>query len=179
MICWVHGANSTSQVFNYLIGCVPEHDAIFFEYSCRNPLSENIEALTEFLKRENCTRVVGHSLGGVMGAAMMARGHADRATAIASPLGGIFAANFFPLYQLFSDVRSTSPLYCELRGHSFDESFLAIVAEGLDRGYTDGVVPLWSQRALKGVKSETFHTNHYEVVLSADVGRAISDHMFA
>ena len=178
MICWIHGAYSTGQVFNYMIDHVPDHESYRFEYNTRTPLSTNLENLSTFLRDHNCTQAVGHSLGGVMVAVMMSRGIVTRGTAIASPLAGMFIANFFPVFQLLSDLRSTSPLYSEVRGHKFDDNFLSVVATGFDGGYSDGVVPLWSQNSIKGGKKIKIPTNHYEVMLSPDVARAISAHMF-
>lgn len=178
MICWIHGAHSTGQVFNYMMDHVPPHDSCRFEYDTRTPMATNLTQLTEFLAEHRCTKAVGHSMGGVMAAVMMSRGLIDRGVAIASPLGGLMIANFFPFYQLAHDLRSFSPLFDEIRGHTFDESFLTVVATGLDRGYTDGVVPLWSQTHIKGPKKVKVETNHYEVMLSPTVAAAISEHMW-
>jgi hypothetical protein len=130
------------------------------------------------MTEHDATMAVGHSLGGLMAAVLMRREMIERGATIASPLGGLFIANFFPMVQILSDVRSTAPLVSDLRNHQFDDRFLNITAAGLNRGYTDGVVPLWSQNALKGVKRSTVETNHYEVMLSPKVAQMISDHMF-
>lgn len=179
MVCWVHGANSSGQVFNYIIDRMPEHEHVRFEYKVTTPLRENLERLEAFVALHGCEIVVGHSMGGVMAALLMARGKIKKGVAISSPLAGMLIGNFVPFIQVLIDLRITNPLYGELRRHRFDDRFLSIVATGFEPGYNDGVVPCASQRALCGGKKLEFVTNHYEVMLNKEVATAISGHVFS
>lgn len=169
---------STPNVFNYFMERMPEHDALFFEYTVDVPLAVNIARLEKELAPFKVDAIVGHSLGGVMASLMVARGKIKKGAAIASPLGGFTISNWLPINQMLIDTRSWAPIYRELRNHKFNEDFLSVVARGFDSGESDGLVPVYSQTALTGCKRIDVDTNHFEVMLLSDVAEAIRDHIF-
>lgn len=176
MICWIHGAFSSDKSFNYLRGNLPKHNYISFEYNALSPLAENIQTLTELLKEHEISGVIGHSLGGVMAALMVARGYAQKGVTIASPLGGFHLANLLPVNQLLMDVGSMRPIYHEIRSHKFGNKLLSIVASH-DGGKSDGVVSISSQMAAK-CKTSRVELNHFEVLLDPSVSQLIQGHLF-
>ncbi len=179
MICWVHGAFSSSTVFNYLVSQMPDHDPVFFEYSVETPLAENVAALRKIMMKKKCRAMVGHSLGGIMAAEMVRSGMVEQGVAIASPLGGFLIGNFIPFTRILNDTRSNSPLIRGIRQHEYDDKFLSIIARGFDGGDSDGVVGVPSQMALKTVKMKDINTNHFEVVLHNDTVKAVKEHLFS
>ena len=176
MICWIHGAYSSPIYFNYLLQVLPDHDYGLFSYSCDVPLRKNLDALTQMLERGNFTHCIGHSLGGLMAATMYVRGHVPSAVSIASPLAGFKAGNFFPFPQVVSDTRSGAPLFKELSQATYDENYLNIVAIGGSRPGTDGVVPLYSQRALPN--QIELHYNHFDIIMAPETAQVLEAHLF-
>lgn len=176
MICWIHGAFSSDRSFNYLRANLPKHDHISFEYDALRPLDENIKTLSVLLADNKVTSVVGHSLGGVMAALMVSRGLVKNGVTIASPLGGFHLANLLPINQLLLDVGSMRPIYHEIRGHSYGDNLLSIVATN-DGGKSDGVVSTISQMAAK-CKTTRVELNHFEVLLDPSVSDLIKGHLF-
>ena len=175
MICWVHGAFSSSRSFNYLKQFAPKN-ALMFEYSVNTPLESNIETLSRLLEQNPVDAIVGHSLGGVMAAIMVKRLGISKGVAISAPLRGFMIGNLFPFSQVLADTASWGPTICEIADHTFDDNFLSIVAR---QGNTasDGVVPVRSQLGAQGSRINYVDSNHFEVLLEPDVGQLIQKHL--
>lgn len=176
MICWVHGAYSTGRCFNYLRQFVEDKDALIYEYEVSVPLEHNISTLTRLLQTNHVDAIVGHSLGGMMAAIMVKRLAVSKGVAIASPLGGFMMANFMPLIRVLNDTASLSAIPREITTHTYDESFLSIVASK-DGSFSDGVVPVKSQQGAQGSKIKMIDSNHFEVLLEPNVGELIQEHL--
>jgi len=176
MICWVHGAKASPRSFNYLLGLLPDHALMMYEYRVETPLRDNIARLEELAAAQSITRFVGHSLGGVIAAEMVKR-HGGKGVAIASPLGGSDLANFMPVSQMLFDVASLQPIFRGLNAHTFNTDFLSIVASN-DGGYSDGVITVKSQKGARGSLLAHFDANHFEVLLDPAVAELIRNHLF-
>lgn len=180
-VAYIHGAKSTRRSFNYLVELLPEHEPVFVEYLSSTPLEQNIKTVTKRLLKEEPDAIIGHSLGGVIGAFAKLKMPHTRMVAIASPFGGVFMANFLRFQgQMYKDVGSWNPLFHQLHVSEFDASMLALVATGseAETPATDGVVPVASQTALVGCLYEEVALNHFEVLMDEDVAKIIESHIF-
>lgn len=175
-IVFIHGANSTRRTFNYMIGQLPKHISVFFEYDTNMPLVHNIGLAQKLCDETQPDLIVGHSLGGVI--ACYVESAADR-VALAAPFGGSMMANFFPMIsQLMRDVATTSPVLNYFR-KEFIGKALVIVAHGTNQAGHDGVLTVASQTKIHGSDVTFIHhnLNHYEVMVDDDVCKSIA--MFA
>lgn len=177
MIAWIHGAKSTARSFNYLRSLLPEHPALVFEYRVETPLEKNIAALSLVLDQTPVKAIVGHSLGGVMGALMKIRHNVPRLVTISSPLAGSAVANFLPISRMMYDVASWRPVYGEISRHEFDPTTRCIVSTN-DGGFSDGVVTVASQMNCRGAEIIKVDINHFEVLLDPYVADLIQEHLF-
>ncbi len=178
MICWIHGAFSTSRSFNYLKDFVSE-PSLDYSYSVRKPLTQNLDELCDLLEANPCRALIGHSLGGVLAILAKRRLGIEKVITLASPLGGTNVALLAPVTQLLVDLHPYGETVKEMSRHTYDDSLLSIIATGNDdiplSG--DGVVSLASQRRLCGNQTVEIAVNHFEILLDDTVGKLISDYL--
>lgn len=180
-IAYIHGAKSSRRSFNWLKDHLPEHDAVFVEYSDSRPLENNIDEIGHRLSIVLPDVIIGHSLGGVIAAMVKAQLPETKIVTLAAPFGGSFAANLMRFHgQMYSDVASWNPLFSHLKLQAFDHSFLALVATGMEseRVPNDGVVTVASQESLTGCLYERVALNHFEILMDDGVAKKIERHIF-
>ena len=188
MIWYVHGANSSPKSFNFIKASLPAHEHRDFSYDCETPLPKTIDAFVELLKGEDePPHIISHSLGGVIALAASKRAEVGKIVTMSSPFGGSKVASLFrwiAASRLLDDIHVHSSTMVGLRHQSFaDSDIMSFVTTsgGVFEGVTeanDGVVTIASQTALKGPDYITIASNHFEVLLCADVADKITDYLF-
>lgn len=205
---YLHGANSTGISFNYIMQNLPEHRKIVIEYSCDSSLKkicESVEdAVIASVDINKPFTIIGHSLGGIIGAYVFARLHKNeqikpvieqcKLVTLASPFGGSKAATFirwfFPGDILYRDiahnghgVMSAIRKSVLLRNLGAQGRILPMVAHSehpifnkLEPG--DSVVTVRSQKSMPEWKYEAFQYNHFEILQAPDVADRIKEFVF-
>ena len=188
-IVYIHGAHSSSVSFNYLKMGLPAHNALMLDYRVDVPFMENEDRFEREIAarfKDQSYSIIAHSLGGLHAAKIMLRcNHAESAVTIAAPYGGSQFADylrwFAPQYQLFKDIRVTSPVIKSLKGFKISKPYLQIVTTGggnpLMQEDNDGTVTKQSQLAL-GVQHVELHLNHFEALLSEKTVELTKHHLY-
>lgn len=193
-IWFIHGANATPLSFKSIqlklreSDSIQEHQFINVKYDCQDPLSEIVERIVSVLPDDVPIFLVGHSLGGVIAAAVAQKNiHFEYGKdikgviTIASPLGGCEGADYlqwlFPHYHLFKNISTKNKVVMDLKANGAAVPTLSfITTSGNNPVYpeaNDGVVTVNSQRALRNAKKIEVPYNHFEVLLSEDVAEHI------
>lgn len=174
MLVYIHGLQSTPKSFSYIKLRLPQHDHLDIAYDAGQPMLAYVERLVSQIDALNRDVVlVGHSLGGVVAAAVASR--SSRVTKVAtmsSPFGGSEAAALMR-WVCFSpsidNIHPSSPLMKDVRRTAVKQPMLSIVSTAGDspfiQGNNDGVVTITSQKALVGPRYVMIPVNHFEVLL--------------
>lgn len=177
-IVYIHGANSSARSFKYIQKCLPDHDYLNVEYSVDTPLSSNISEIQDLIQNrfaDGNVSIVGHSLGGVIAIALHNTLETlDRTVTISAPFGGSKIVDYFrwicPRYQMFEDIKTTSPIIREIKRTPINKPVLSLVTTGggnpLLGEANDGTVTVRSQKAIRGLNYINYDLNHFEVLLS-------------
>lgn len=188
IICYIHGANSSSKSFAWLKDHIADHLPTFVEYSCDTPLSDNIDRITSALSvLDEPVYLIGHSLGGVIAAAV-AKNIPDkvvRLCTISAPFGGSRIANLLRWVtrsQLYTDINVYNPVLTALRATPVPVPHLAIIttAGGMPimGESNDGVVTVSSQMDMYGAHPVQVPLNHFEVLMAEETATLVRDHFF-
>ena len=184
-IWYIHGAASTPLTFNWIKTQLDQHYAVDIEYENETPLQKTIDRLRS--KAAKCAVppvIIGHSLGGVIAAAIAQEVPVEKVISMSSPFGGSFAASlmrWFMPSQLFRDISQQSPILASLRRNKPKVPMLSIVTDSnltIMGEKTDGVVTVLSQKALDGPHYITVPYNHFEVLMAPDVAERINQFVF-
>lgn len=187
-IAWIHGFNSTSRTFKFLIDTLPSHDVIAISYDSHGPLDLSIAAVQRQLPKKKFA-IIGHSLGGIIGTVLAAQ-NAEIVThlvAISAPLAGSKAAStlqWLPGYpKVLSDITPKSKRIVEIAGLKFTPPpVLSIISTGghlnTSNEPNDGVVTVASQKALKFGKKVEIKANHFEILLHDKTAQHLQDFLF-
>lgn len=185
LVWYIHGAGSTSLSFNWMKARLPTHEAVDINYTTIKPLAETISYLREqAAAASRPVNIIGHSLGGVIAAAVAQEAPVSKIVTMGSPFGGSFAASvirWFAPTQLMRDVSQQSPVLAALRRNPPTTPILSFVTDSnftILGERTDGVVTVDSQTTLKGPKYVTMPVNHFEVLLHPEVVDGIKGWMF-
>lgn len=179
-VWYIHGANASPLSFSFIKANIRPHDIEEIGYGHDVPLSKTVAELRrKAVLHDGPLAIVGHSLGGVIAAAVAQTADVERVVTLASPFGGSSAAallQWFTRSQLMSDIAPSSSVLTSLRMNPPSVPMLSFVtAPGIDtlgeKG--DGVVTTVSQTALIGPTYETVDLNHFEVLLSRDIAQRI------
>ena len=181
IVYYVHGAGATRLSFRWLIDRLPVHTVQYFDYHTDEGLSPCIDRLGKTVAVGPPCVVVGHSLGGVIAAAMAPLPPVQGVVSICAPFAGLPSATLLAMLrpnQLFRDVSSLNPALRRIREGVVEHKkpHLAIVGDyglPLCGSDNDGVVPVESQMAIPGLPYSMFNLNHFEVLLSSDVSIVI------
>ncbi len=177
-ILYVHGAGGSEQSFNWIHKCLPEHTAVFFNYSVKESISATINRLVPLIDRP--TVLLGHSLGGIITATCAELPEVQKLITLCAPFGGVPHAELLSMFSyesLFRDLCFHSPLLTALRSKTILIPHLAIVANSgmpLLKEPNDGVLTVSSQTAID-MTYEMLPLNHFEVLLSMKVVELITD----
>ena len=181
-VWYIHGANASPLSFSFIKANSRPHDAEEILYRHDVPLAKTVAELRRKAVLHNGPlAIVGHSLGGIVAAAVAQTADVEKVVTLASPFGGSSAAallQWFTRSQLMADIAPSSSVLTSLRMNPPSTRMLSFVTDpGIDtlgeKG--DGVVTTASQLALNGPTYETVDINHFEVLLSRDIAHKI-DH---
>ncbi len=128
--------------------------------------------------------LIGHSLGGIVSAAIAQEVPVAKIVTLGTPFGGSFVASvmsWFTPSQLMKDVAYQSPIIVSLKTNPPKIPMLSFVTDAGptvlgDR--TDGVVTVKSQMALKGPEYRIVNYTHFEVLMTPDIAHAINEFVF-
>lgn len=175
-LVYIHGANATSDSFNYIREHIPRKNCINIEYSSRNGFSNNLEEMVEQLKRQKNIFFIAHSLGGIYALHLSHRLPVNvlGAVTISTPYGGSevadYAKFFFPFNRLIRDVSPHSPPMLktsELKPmHPWTQIVTTKGTCPWIQAQNDGVVTVKSQSCCSEMELVELEMNHYEVVMS-------------
>jgi pimeloyl-ACP methyl ester carboxylesterase len=184
-IWFIHGAYSSPLSFNWLKANLRAHEPVDISYNSSTPLIETIDYLrSEVTKCVEPPLVIGHSLGGIIAAAISQTNSVDKIVTMATPFGGSFAASvlswFLPT-QLMKDISQQNPILNDIRRSPPKVPMLSFVTDAnltVMGERTDGVVTVRSQTALNGPKYITVPISHFEVLMSPPVVGEINNFFF-
>jgi pimeloyl-ACP methyl ester carboxylesterase len=176
-LVYIHGANATSESFNYIREHVGQGLAI--DYDSRNGFKRNLEAMKDSLADTDSIFFIGHSLGGIY-ALHLANYFPQKvlaAVTLSTPYGGAevadYAKYFLPFSRLMRDIGPSSWAMRQAGRIKIQHPWCNIVTT---RGQSpfmlaanDGVVTISSQRWHEDMELITVAYNHYEVVLADSV----------
>lgn len=181
----LHGLGSTPASMVYLQQEL--EDSFPISYNSHQRLDESIryvrEVITDFIEPGEEYSIIGHSLGGVIGA-HLARNNdqVKNLVTIASPLGGSKVAWFLQYAVIgtpvFADLVPSS-WYIKSLCQPLDCNVLSIIAT--EGGWSifgeknDGTVEVRSQRALPYGHKIEVDANHFEVLLRLETLHAIKE----
>ena len=180
-IAFIHGANQSSNSWNYIREHLNLPNEILIDYSSLNRFYDNLESMASQIGNEPVF-VVGHSLGGIYALHLLNHGNVVGAVSISTPFRGSSAADWAkyiaPQYQLFKDVGRRSRPIVEAHKTNISVPWTQIVSTTGSvpylNGANDGVVTVESMEHRKGEMNciRVEHT-HYEVMCSDRVARII------
>lgn len=171
--------------FNYIRAYFGPQEFTEIGYTNDVPLHRTIEELRrKAVMEDEPISIIGHSLGGVIAAAIAQVADVEKIVTYAAPFGGSETAAFWKWItpsQLFSDISPTSSTMMSLRCSPPTTPMLSFVTDPNyrimgERG--DGVVSVKSQKAMIGPTYETVELNHFEVLLSPSVATQTRKFLF-
>ena len=186
-IIFIHGLNSSPTIFAHLHSELPSHEAIFIEYDSFQSVEESYQYILTEIKKKKAV-VVGHSLGGVLGALLASRDNGlnvEKLVTISAPFGGSLSALaarlLFPRLKVFRDLDPKSEITNEVSSAKIPNHLSIISVSGslpimLDDN--DSVVTIASQKAAQTALTLDVESNHFEVVQSAQTISAIQNFLF-
>lgn len=176
-LVYIHGANATSESFNYIRSKLG--DGININYDSRNGFKNNFEDMCAQLSNVKYIAFVAHSLGGIY-ALHIANAIPDNvagAVTLSTPYGGAevadYAQYFLPFSRLMRDIGPNSWAMRQADQIKIRHPWTNIVTLQGQSPFmlapNDGVVTIASQRAHSGMDLIDANYNHYEVVLAEPV----------
>lgn len=185
LLIYIHGANATSESFNYIRKHIGGNDFII-NYDSRNGFQANLEDMADQIKDFKEIFFICHSLGGIY-ALHLANKFPDKvvgAATLSTPYGGAEVADvakyFLPYSRLLKDIGPNSWAMREASKIHVQHPWCNIVTIQGDSpwvmGKNDGVVTIVSQK-YHGEDMDLIEVeyNHYEVVLSNQVIKIIKE----
>ena len=188
-IVYIHGANSSPRSFKYIQLALPEHNILNISYSVDTPLLKNTNQIKNAIFEEFSgeeVNIVSHSLGGLIALKLHHYQNIGKIVTMSAPFGGSKFVEYLrwicPSYQMFADVKTSSPIVKEIRGTSYTKPVLSIVTTAggnpLMGEQNDGTVTVNSQLAAHGPIYEHYDLNHFEVLLSDKIVVRIKKFLF-
>jgi len=181
-VVWIHGANQSSNSFNYIRSQLPNWNCTLVDYSSHNTFYSNLTEIFLRVKDQGPLFVVGHSLGGIYGLHLLKHCDVVGGVSISTPFRGSSAADWakyiIPSYQLFKDVGRKSRPIIEANAISVCVPWTQVVSTTGSvpylNGDNDGVVTVASMEHRKNEMDciKVPHT-HYEVMCSTTVSEII------
>jgi pimeloyl-ACP methyl ester carboxylesterase len=182
-LVYIHGANATSESFNYIRSKLG--DGVAINYDSRNGFENNLKDMQLTLDGQTDLVFVAHSLGGIYSLhlansmPMAVKG----AVTLSTPYGGAevaeFAQFFLPFSRLMRDIGPSSWAMKQADNIKIQHPWTNIVTV---RGqspflleHNDGVVTISSQRHHEDMELVEVDYNHYEVVLADPVIKIIKE----
>lgn len=177
-IVYIHGANATSDSFNYIRSHVTGYDEIVFEYDSKDGFYSNLETMQKKMHRIRNAFFICHSLGGVY-ALHLAEVFPKKvlgAVTMSTPYGGAevadYAKYFLPFSRLLRDIGPNSGPIQTVKNIVIKHPWTQIVTTSGSSPWViepnDGVVTLKSMRYRPDMTQVEIVANHYEVVMNRE-----------
>lgn len=177
-LVFIHGANGSSQVWNYMGSQFTDHNKTFIDYNSFNQFEENLaNQVAQLVKKKNIFFIT-HSMGGIYAYYLRTifSNQCLGAVTISAPYGGTAISNtmklVFPFYHhpLWEDTCLQSPLIHRMKSFPVPQNWHQIVCSTKRTFFpleeNDGLITKKSQMALKGINYIHLDDTHYEVVQS-------------
>ena len=173
-LVYIHGANATSESFNYIKSKLG--DGVAINYDSRNGFENNLKDMQSIL--QDCKDIVfiAHSLGGVysLHLANLLPTNVKGAVTLSTPYGGAevadYAQYFLPFSRLMRDIGPSSWVMKQASRIKIQHPWTNIVTVKGQSPFmhepNDGVVTIASQKHHEDMELVEVDYNHYEVVLS-------------
>ena len=182
-LVYIHGANATSESFNYIRSKLG--NGIDVNYDSRNGFENNLMDMQASLKDQKNLVFVAHSLGGIysLHLANSLPSIVKGAVTLSTPYGGAevadYAQYFLPFSRLMRDIGPSSWVMKQARNIKIQHPWTNIVTVKGQSAFmhepNDGVVTIASQKHHKDMELVEVDYNHYEVVLSDVVVKLIKE----
>jgi pimeloyl-ACP methyl ester carboxylesterase len=175
LLVTIHGFNSTSNSFNYIIEKLKwKGEILRIDYDSHRPLEETLKYIQGELPNDRELILVGHSLGGVISVllAHMIPDNIHSVITISSPIGGSKAATFARWLpwspEVFKDITPSSS-FIRAAQVAPTVPVSSIITSGgtlaLTNEPNDSVVTVASQQATPAKKKAELKANHFEVLM--------------
>jgi len=172
---YIHGANSTSQSFNYIRDRLGGDDMVL-DYVSSEGFDHNFQNMCSAIDDSRDLFIIAHSLGGIY-ALHLANQFPRKvrgAVTISTPYGGSGAAEiakwFMPHTQLFRDIAPSGRIIRSTMRMPVQHPWCNIVSTRGNSPWimlsNDGVVTLQSMRARPEMDLIELDLNHYEVMMN-------------
>jgi pimeloyl-ACP methyl ester carboxylesterase len=182
-LVYIHGANATSESFNYIRSKLGT--GIDINYDSRNGFENNLKDMQSTLKDCNNIVFIAHSLGGIY-SLHLANAMSDQvkgAVTLSTPYGGAevadYAKYFLPFSRLMRDIGPSSWVMKQSDKIKIQHPWTNIVTVKGQSPFmhepNDGVVTIASQKHHGNMELIEVEYNHYEVVLSDQVVKLVEE----
>jgi pimeloyl-ACP methyl ester carboxylesterase len=182
-LVYIHGANATSESFNYIRSKVG--NGIDINYDSRNGFENNLKDMQAQLADVNDIAFIAHSLGGVysLHLANTMPNQVLGAVTLSTPYGGAevadYAKYFLPFSRLMRDIGPSSWVMKQADKIKIQHPWTNLVTVKGQSAFivepNDGVVTIASQRHHADMELVEVDYNHYEVVLAESVIKIIKE----
>lgn len=173
-LVYIHGANATSESFNYIRSKLGT--GMVIDYDSRDGFENNLADMQSQLANVQDIAFIAHSLGGIY-ALHIANAMPDQvrgAVTLSTPYGGAevadYAQYFLPFSRLMRDIGPNSWAMKQADRIKIQHPWTNIVTtkgqSPFMLAHNDGVVTIESQRHHADMELMEVDYNHYEVVLS-------------
>lgn len=184
-IVYIHGANATSESFNYIRNKLGK--GIDINYDSRNGFKNNLADMLAALQDVTDLAFVAHSLGGIY-ALHIANALPTQtlgAVTLSTPYGGAevaeYAQYFLPFSRLMRDIGPNSWAMKQAQLIKIQHPWTNIVTIKGQSPFilepNDGVVSIASQKHHEDMELIPIEYNHYEVVLSDEAIKIIKERL--
>ena len=176
-LVYIHGANATSESFNYIRRKLGS--GLDLNYDSRNGFQNNLEDMLNQLADAKDIAFISHSLGGIY-ALHISHAIPDQilgAVTLSTPYGGAevadYAQYFLPFSRLMRDIGPSSWAMKQAKKIKIQHPWTNIVTVKGQSPFilaaNDGVVTIASQKHHEDMELVLVDYNHYEVVLADPV----------
>jgi pimeloyl-ACP methyl ester carboxylesterase len=182
-LVYVHGANATSESFNYIRSKLG--DGVNISYDSRNGFENNLRDILDQLAGVQDIVFIAHSLGGIyaLHIANAVPNQVLGAVTLSTPYGGAevadFAQFFLPFSRLMRDIGPNSWVMKQAGRIKIQHPWTNVVTMKGQSPFipvaNDGVVSIASQKHHEDMELLEVDYNHYEVVLSDEVVKHIKE----
>jgi pimeloyl-ACP methyl ester carboxylesterase len=184
-IVYIHGANATSESFNYIRSKLGK--GIDINYDSRNGFKNNLDDMLDLLQNVSNIAFVAHSLGGIyaLHIANTLPTQVLGAVTLSTPYGGAevaeYAQYFLPFSRLMRDIGPSSWAMKQAQQIKIQHPWTNIVTVKGQSPFilkpNDGVVSIDSQKHHEDMELVLIDYNHYEVVLSDEAIKIIKERL--
>jgi len=174
---FIHGANSSSDSFNYIISNIKPKNSTIIDYDSANGFFPNLEMMANKIPKDKKIFLVSHSLGGIYSVHLTNIFNVVGAVSISTPYSGSSLADWarfmIPNYQLFRDVGTKSQPIITAQDIKITIPWIQLVST---KGRVpwmvpdnDGVVTIQSQKSRTDMTHIPLPYNHYDIMCSPEV----------